>query len=574
MKPFSRLEVRRLSPGQSVHDIGPLPSVSSREWRIAFVVALAAVVLTAVPYWLGYAFAREGSVFTGLLMNPEDSQTYFAKMLQGYNGRLLYTIPFTPEEHAGAFVGVFYLWLGHLARWLGLSLSAVWHLARVAADLILFLATFAFIARFVQEPRTRWVAYLLAIFGSGLGWLLFVLNQPYWLDAFPVDFKQPGAHLFFTALTYPHVALGTALTLISVWLLWQIGERPSRIWRHTIMAAVVAGLINVALGIAYPFLIYLVAVIVVLYWLYLVGRARRVLWRTGFAFAVSFLIPAPLYLYYAYTLQTNAVFRAWDAQAGTPSFPWPHYLLAYGLMLVLGLLHWWKRPQQRHRFAMLWLWVLAVALLLYAPLNPQRRFIQGVHVPLSILATLGFVNVGLPWLAGSRAWQALVTHPRYSTAGLSRLVVVLFLAFMSLSNVYVLASVSTSAVIQQPDPLFRPRAEIVATAWLRQNGRESAVVLGEYETGNYVAAHAGQRVVIGHWAETFAYADKEEAVARFYDADTTHDWRRDFLAQHQVDYVWFGPREQTLGTFRPQTADYLQPVFSHESVTIYAVQEQ
>ena len=48
-----------------------------------------------------------GLSFTGILMNPEDSQTYFAKMLQGYNGRFLYTIPFTPEPHDPAFVGVF-----------------------------------------------------------------------------------------------------------------------------------------------------------------------------------------------------------------------------------------------------------------------------------------------------------------------------------------------------------------------------------------------------------------------------------------------------------------------------------
>jgi hypothetical protein len=568
MKTFSKLGVRPLSSSQNIPVISLFWNVSFREQKIAFVVALVAVALTAIPYLLGYTFAREGSVFTGLLMNPEDSQTYFAKMLQGYNGRFLYIIPFTPEEHAGAFVGVFYLWLGHLARWLGLSLSAVWHLARIMADVILFLVTFAFIATFVPETRTRWAAYLLAIFGSGLGWLLFILNQPYWLDAFPVDFKQPGAHLFFTALTYPHVALGTALTLVSVWLLWRIGQRPSHIWRY----ATVAGLTNVTLGIAYPFLIYLIAVMAALYWLYLVGCTRRLLWRAGFAFAVAFLIPAPLYLYYAYTLHTNAVFRAWDAQAGTPSLPWPHYLLAYGLMLLLGLLHWWKRPQQRHRFAMPWLWVLAVALLLYAPLNPQRRFIQGVHVPLSILAAAGFINVALPRLAGSRAWQAIVAHPRYSTPGMSRFVVVLFLAFMSLSNVYVLASVSVSAVLQQPDPLFRPKAEIVAAEWLRQNGKESAVVLGEYQTGNYVAAHAGQRVVVGHWAETFAYTDKMEAVARFYGADTSRKWRRDFLDRHQVDYVWFGPREQELGTFRPQTAAYLHPVFSHETITIYAVQ--
>src|SRR3990172_2572580 len=97
-------------------------SVTRREWWIALLIALAAVALTWVPYGLGYQLARPDTEFTGVLMNPEDSQSYFAKMLQGYDGNWLYTIPFTTEDHAPAFVGGFYLALGHLARTMSLSL--------------------------------------------------------------------------------------------------------------------------------------------------------------------------------------------------------------------------------------------------------------------------------------------------------------------------------------------------------------------------------------------------------------------------------------------------------------------
>jgi hypothetical protein len=66
-------------------------------------------------------------------------------------------------------VGVFYVWLGQLARVLGLSITAVWHLSRIFADIILFLTTFAFISQFLTDRLQRWTAYLLALFGSGLG---------------------------------------------------------------------------------------------------------------------------------------------------------------------------------------------------------------------------------------------------------------------------------------------------------------------------------------------------------------------------------------------------------------------
>ncbi len=526
------------------------------------------ILLTAIlhlPYFLAYTYTSPGQIFTGILMNPEDSQTYFAKMLQGYNGRFLYTIPFTPEPHDPAFVGVFYVWLGQAARLSVLSLTAVWHISRVISQLILFLTTYWFVGQFTSRKTQRWTAYLLALTGSGLGWMLFLIGQPYWLDAFPVDFKQPGAHLFFTALTFPHITLGTALILVSVWALWRMGKRPS--WP----LALSTGGIHVLLGIAYPFLIYLVALIAVLLYVRLLLCQRRILWLTGWQYAVAFLIPLPMYLYFAYTLQVNPVFRAWDEQAATPSAPWPHYLLAYGLMLLLGGLYWWRRPAGRSTTAVLWLWVIAAAILLYAPLNPQRRFVQGVQVPLAILAAAGFVEVLLPRLARSRPWQKLVTNPRYSTEGLARLLIAGFLLFMSLSNLYVLASVSVSAMVQQPDPLFRPVDELEAVTWLRENVPDTAVILGAYQSGNYIAGQGGQRVVLGHWAETVNFDSKTAAAEQFFSARTSDEWRQTILHEYNVSYVWHGPREQKLGSFNPKQAAFLYPVYQNDTISIYAV---
>lgn len=534
-----------------------------REWGWAWAVALGATALTLIPYALGYALARPGWEFTGVVMNPEDSQSYFAKMLQGYTGQWLYTIPFTTEDHAPAFLGGFYLLLGQLARIAGLALTTVWHLARVSAAGLMFLATFDFCAAFLRDVRTRWIAYLLAVFGSGLGWLLFLVNQPYWLDWMPVDFKMPEAHLFFSALTFPHVALGVTLILASFRL--SLGAIESRgKW----IAALGAGLCNLALAIVYPFLIYLVAVILGLECLRRTVRARQILWRETFRLALAFVIPAPLVLYYAFTLSTNPVFRAWDAQAITPSPPLLHYFVAYGVMLLLALLPW---RRSRSEFAFLWMWVIAVALLVYAPLNPQRRFVEGVQVPLAILAAAGWCESVWPWLAQTRAIRWLVAQPRYSVAGVERLVSVLFLMFMSVSNLYILASVSVTAAWQQPYPLFRLRDEMTAIDWLRLNSRSTDSVLGAYETGNYIAAHAGNRVVIGHWAETVDQEYKFAQVERFYAVTTDDAWRCELLQRYQVAYVWVGAQEHKLGEFDPDGANYLQRVFFNDAVRLYRV---
>lgn len=545
-------------------------AISRREWVFAFLIAILTTIILTIPYLLGYGLAKPGTVFTGIVMNPEDSQTYFAKILQGFDGRWLYSIRFTPEKHEPAFLGAFYLALGHLARWLDISIGAIWHLARIVTDMILFLITFVFVATFLRSSSARFAAYLLAIFGSGLGWLLFVLNQAYWLGAFPVDFKMPEAHLFFTALTFPHTALGTGLLLVSIWLLARLASSEHRSW----LWALLAGFVNLMLAIVYPFLIYLVIVTSGLFWLYLCGRAKRILWRLTGLLALTLLIPAPLYAYYAYTLEVNEVFRFWDMQAITSSPPFPHYLVAYGFLFVLALLpalQRRKRPPDGYPVVILWLWLVAAAILVYAPLNPQRRFVQGIQVPLAIMATISLFQVVFPWLRKTRLFQWLAAQPRYSVGGLERLLLIALVAFASLSNIYLLADVSLTAAVRQPFPLFREEAELKAVEWVRNNADQSDVVLGSHQTGNYVAAHAGNPVIIGHWAETADWDDKLRQTSRFYDLETDDSWRRDFLRQNRVQYVWFGPRERELGRFSPEETDYLQSVFEESGVELFMV---
>jgi hypothetical protein len=544
--------------------------ISRGEWLWAGIVTALAVFLTLIPYALAYLTDGDGWRFTGILMNPEDSQTYFAKILQGYDGKYLYTIPFTPEEHNGEFVGFFYLGLGHLARLLRLSVPAIWHLSRVVANAFMFLATYSFVAYYIRDQSTRRVAMLLAAFGSGLGWALFLANQRYWLGSFPVDFKQPGAHLFFSALTFPHVALGTALTLIGVQLLDQIARNDRREgipWSLLLAAC----LVNFSLAIVYPFLLYLMSAIAFTFWVLQTWRAKRLLWQRGVSGAATFTLAAPLAIYYANTLRDNVVFRSWDAQAGTPALPWPHYLIAYGPMLLLAFLSWRGVPGTRLHFSMLSVWICVAAVLLYSPLRPQRRFVQGVHVPLSILASVGLLSSLFPWLGRTRLWGWIVAFPRYSQASLQRFLTVLVLILMSLSNLYVLASVSVSAVVQQPDTIFRPADEFEMVTWLRHEIEDSSVFLADYLSGSFIAGQSGHRVVLGHWAETVDYEVKQEEVATFYSAATNDRFRQELFAKYGVDYVLYGPRERELGAFDPTKVDYLVHVHSQGAISLFSV---
>jgi hypothetical protein len=114
-------------------------------------ISLLAALLTLLPYGLAYADAG-GYRFTGFLFNPYDAASYLAKIRQGYDGRILYTLAFTENPGPGALFFPYYLILGHLARLLQLPLIAIWHAARILGGAFFLTAAWEFFGRIGLSP--------------------------------------------------------------------------------------------------------------------------------------------------------------------------------------------------------------------------------------------------------------------------------------------------------------------------------------------------------------------------------------------------------------------------------------
>lgn len=572
-------------------------SVARREWRAVIAVALIVTALLQVPYALGYALAQPGTAYTGLLINVEDG-SYLSAIGQGMQGAWLYRIPFTTEEHAPAFIEVFYLTLGHTARLLNLSATAMWHLARIVADVILFVVLYSFIARFLDTPLQRRVAYAFALFSAGYAFWRFPFDTSNGAEALPLELRMPEAHIFYSALTYPHFALGIALVLMTFGLLLRVlngestfvianpaGAKQSpncvriaapktRAMTQTIFA-IGAGIGNLLIGIVFPFLMYLMLAVTSVYFLFVMWQQRKILWRAAMLLGVAFAIPAPLFAYYQFVLMTNPIIQSWNAQATTRS-PQPiHFVLTYLPLLVFVCLAWRSStradaPRQR-RLAFLWIWIIVVAILLYAPITQQRRFVEGVQVPLAILAALGLCDVALPWLARTRVFVAWSQRPHYSVARLQRLLILGILALASLASGYVWLSSVVALGFVQPYPLFRPTTELQAMDWLRAHTAPHDAVLSSYWTGSFIPARAGNRVFVGQRYETIRFEEKGAAAEKFFSATADDAWRVALLREYRIAYVFWGKDERAWGAFEPERASYLERVFANAQARIYRV---
>ena len=525
-----------------------------------FFVSGVLCLLISLPYLWAAQAAGQDYFFGGMLFNPMDGNSYLAKMYQGWQGNWQFRLPFTADPGEGAYLFLYYLLLGHLARLGGLSLLLTFHLARLGGSLLMLLALWRFYTRVLSAPNLYRLAFALSVIGSGLGWLAISFG------IFTSDLWVAEAYPFLSAYANPHFPLGLALL---VWLLTPqretdrlIGEHLSgHNFQYSRIYAMIDFLAALALGIVMPFGVGVVVLVLggVMVW-EILGKQLMVrgsmaiasLWHS-FTSRKLFLViigGVTVLIYDLWVTATNPVLKGWHEQNLTPSPPLWDFLLSFAPFLILALPGAWSAwRSQRAQQHVLLVWSTVGVLLLYLPFGLQRRFMFGLAIPLAGLATLGL--------------QALVRRNERRTFAI---IICLFLLVLPTNLVVLLTS--AHGVLTHAPSLYLGQGEAQAMGWLARNTPEEAVILAATDTGLFIPAQTGRRVVYGHPFETLAAREHAAQVNRLFQGTATHE---DFEVLHEVDYVFVGPRERAWGE-APFTRG-MAVVYQAGGVTVYRVGE-
>ena len=308
------------------------------------------------------------------------------------------------------------------------------------------------------------------------------------------------------------------------------------------------------MGLCVPFYLAVIYAVLGAWGLAAWGRARRFPWALFWPASVAALVTLPLLVVSGAAFLSSDVLSTWSAQNRLPS-PHPlHYVLGYAALAVPAVVGWrwaWRCGSLPH--LLLAAWVIAAPVLVYLPVNVQRRLLEGTIVPLGILAAAG---LRLAFRRG-RAY-------RRARAGLLAL---------TLPTATLLWLGATFTVLSPERPLFQPSAELRAMDALNRIAPRDAVVLSLKETGNVLPAWTDLKTYVGHGPETVD-AEQKEAIARQFFAGTLDAAaQRDLLAV--VDYVFAGPLEAAeAGDAPPTWADTLLLALSPEQtapVRLYEV---
>lgn len=535
-----------------------MPDLRKPWFWITAGTVVAVFAMTNLPYLFAVNAAGQNSVFGGFLLNPIDGNSYLAKMYQGWRGDWRFTLPYTAQPGSGGYLFLFYIFLGHLARWVNLPLLLVFHIFRIIGTGGMLIALYYFFKVTLVEKRFYVPAFALAALGSGLGWLLLPFG------AFTSDYWVAETYPFLSAYANPHFVIGLAL------LLWILAQQA----RSKGLAAIDKFLIALAalgLSVISPFGVVIalaVSGIGMLWnvWKAMAGKGQplgeywHLVWSEPFFWIL--LGGAPLSIYDFWIVRVDPVLAGWNLQNLTPAPPLWDTFVSLSPVLLLAVPGLWILYRNRDQGIsrgqrLLLIWALAGLMLLYAPFGLQRRFMMGLYIPLVGLAMLGLLSL------------AARIQKRMSFLFL----VVLLLALPT--NLLVLLAAQHGAQTHDPQ-IYLTRGESLAFSWIEKNTPTDALVLASPQAGLLIPAYTGRRVVYGHPFETVNAEVKENLVMQWFGegkplnvADQKAQQLQEFLDQQRVDYIFLGPREQKLGGLPAGLR--LTEVYHAEGVEVFAV---
>jgi hypothetical protein len=541
------------------------------EYRFVGLVVVIVLLLTSLPYAFAVLTAPPDKHFMGFILNVSDHSQYLA-WYRGFQTDFLISNKLTPELNPRVFFNLLWWTLGRFGHYTGLNYAVVYQIFRWLTGAFFLTMVYGFASLVFDDVRRRRTAFLVIALGAGLGWLLVVLKYALAQAEliFPLDVYIAEGNSFLCLMAYPHFAEAAGLILLVFWLLL-VGER-----RGLLRYAVFAGLVAQFLGWQHAYDLLIVWGIPAVYiGLRLVlDRQLPVYWVK--ALLITGVLSWPPALYSVLLTHLNPI---WDevlaqfANAGVYS-PTPlHMFILMGLPLVaavvalvlyaLGRLKGGSEPSSwANRELFVATWFVAGWGLAYVPTDFQVHMISSWQVPIGLLATMVLFRYVIPPL-----------ERRWSFPGMASLVMTLFVVLVLPTNIYLWAW-RFYDLNRHEYPYYLYRDDVAALKWLDDHAAPEMIVLSAYETGRYVPSVAGSRAFLGHWTQTADFYGKRDMVAEFFAGGTDDARRQQILRQYDVDYVLYGPAERALGDYAPDRSAFLALAFSTSRVDVYAVDVQ
>lgn len=490
--------------------------INEKKWLIIFSIFL--ILITSLPYIFGFELAKTNdSQFSGFIFGVEDGNSYIAKMLLGQKGDWLFRTPYTAYEQKGFLAFLPYILLGKLASSPENQVQFVilFHLFRCLGIIFLVFEINYFIKIFLPSTSMLRTALLISCVGGGLGWISIIAN-----NSIPLEFYSPESFGFLSLFGLPHLCFSRGLMIRSFRMIISPGKDVFNFDKR-----ITSGIYLFLSGLFQPLNIPLGWLLIGSWKLYNFVSKKDYKFKDLFTdMFFYFLIPLPFFLYNAFMFLFDPYLRSWETQNIIKSPPPLEYLLAYGLGYFCLLYSIFILKNQSKFKSFLIIWSVLLPVLVYLPINLQRRLADGFWIVLSIFITIVIYSIK------KQFW-------RWALIGSS-----------CLTTIFLLIG-SFTAVQNQQSPIFQKNDVIEIFNIINKEGEINDVVLAPYAISNILPAYIPLRVVTGHGPESKNLKEIDAFIDLFSQGSVSDEQMQIFFQQFDIRYVIFEASSPGINNF-------------------------
>lgn len=447
-------------------------------------------IVLLFPWILNVIACPAGAQPLGLLAGGVDYATFLGKIEYGRMGHWLYANRFTPEITQEVPIYFFYLLLGNIARWLGISTIWMFHIVRSLFGALALLMWWQFCKRFSNST----IVFLIGIFAS-CG-LLYTISNTYEF----VELTVAGRALFWSLWGFPHYALDFIGILL---ILKAYFDR-----EHIITYSLLAGFL---IGMVHPFLFLILLSVLLIH----------ALWQKDFWAGVKIAslvvigsLPFTIPMLISFT-QVEWL-DEWRRQTEM-QFTWIetiyYHFFTFGLA---GIIAWtsiytFRKKDSITQFYYIWL-ALAIILSFLVPMPNQREFMMFATIPIAIIAT--------PYIANFAKKHSTL---RYN---------ILLVSLVGISTFY--AMLVAGMMFDYSNISYVSDDTIAAYKYLEKNSQPEDVVISTPQLGLYLPVYVDKpRPYVAHPSETMKAKERRNNVNKFFKENKEIDARWAMLQKEE-----------------------------------------
>ena len=516
---------------------------------VTFVIALLIPTLWLIPVFTGYlASDPPDKVFLGWIRS-DDFHRYGSFINQtAEEGRILYWDYSSTAPQSPRMIAIYFAFLGVFSRLSSLPAQYCWMIWGFLISAFFILVLSEFIRKHYSQYDLPWLtAFLLILFSNGFDWVALVAGHPlsrpknFWMDGFSS----------FTTFHNPLKIAGIFLGLIVIHnqIEYEQGRKKVRL--------IINLFLIILLWMVHPN--SAVPIYFCLFWQCLFSLDPGTGFRGYFRkwiLLLPYIVPFTCILMYVMWMKTDAVTANIIKQYHVPFASeslWA-YPARYGLVLLFGV---WGLISRRYREIRLHRyltgWLAGAVLFSIYPGMTGLLFQHMIHLPLAFLAAFPLATL----LKRANKMQRGIL---FGALGL------LFLA----GDLFVIGLVSRQTAEDiWPTSLYASADALTMIGELKE--MPFGGVLANRDEGNKIGWLALKPVFLGHWGTTRHKGIKAKKLRQFYSATGSTTWRRTFLTQYHIRYIWYGPHEKLLGSLDSQLP--LKKIDEKGEYRLYSVEE-